>query len=315
MREVVGVRTEEVPASAAPASGEGPGLRGRLKRALGRAGLDRLHRPGFQEVAYLPYRPREDFALLPRPVNEAEPADLPIPPEHLWIGYDYPAGGKAHVRRMLEIVEESGAAFAPGDRILDLGCGAGRMIRHLRHLARSCEIWGCDISAEHIFWCQSYLSPPFNFFVNTKVPHLPHRDGSFRLIYCGSLFTHIDDLTTTWLLELRRLLAQDGRAYITIHDAHSIELIEQQRPQLWQRMTGSPVFQEARGAFDMLTVGRDNASQVFYDRDYFVRLLETMFEICSVTPEAYAYQTAILVKPKGYKGSALARRDGEVSRR
>jgi SAM-dependent methyltransferase len=294
MHEEAAVRTDGAPAQRAAG-----GLGDRLKRALGRAGADRFRRASFQEIAYIPYEAREDFALPRTPRNDPDPADLPIPPRHLWLGYDYPTTGKAHVRRMLEIAREDGFAFAPGDRILDLGCGAGRMIRHLKDLAQSCEIWGCDISAEHIFWCKRNLSPPFNFFVNTKVPHLPHRDGSFRFIYCGSLFTHIDDLTDTWLLELRRLLGPDGRAYITIHDAHSIELIEQQRPQLWERVSTSPLFAQARRSFDMLTVGRDDGSQVFYDRDYFLRSLEAMFEIRSVTPEAYNYQTAVLVKPKG----------------
>jgi ubiquinone/menaquinone biosynthesis C-methylase UbiE len=294
MREVSATNTNRAPAHRANRT-----LGNRLKRALARAGADRFRRPSFQEVAYIPYEAREDFALPRSERNDPNPVNLPIPPQHLWLGYNYPTTGKAHVRQMLEIAREDGFAFAPGDRILDLGCGAGRMIRHLKDLAQTCEIWGCDISAEHIFWCKRNMSPPFNFFVNTKVPHLPHRDGSFRFIYCGSLFTHIDDLTDTWLLELRRLLAPDGRAFITIHDAHSIELIEKQRPKLWQRVSRSRLFKAARGSFDMLTVGRDDGSQVFYDRDYFIRMLEPSFEICSITPEAYNYQTAVLVKSKG----------------
>jgi ubiquinone/menaquinone biosynthesis C-methylase UbiE len=218
----------------------------------------------------------------------------------LWLGYDYLAQGAEHVRRMLAIAAASGYVPADGDQILDLGCGAGRMIRHLAPLAGRCEIWGSDISAPHIFWCTRHLSPPFRFLTNTKTPHLPFADGSFRFIYCGSLFTHIDDLADAWLLELRRLLAPDGRLYVTIHDEHTVALFDawQDPPPLPRAIREAPAYAEAKAGFDMFTVGRDNHSQVFYTRDYFERMASAGFEILSVTPEAYFYQTAVLMAPR-----------------
>ncbi|MDQ3814249.1 MAG: DUF4440 domain-containing protein, partial [Armatimonadota bacterium] len=109
--------------------------------------------PSFQELAYIPYKPGLDYVLPPHPVAgfDAASSKLPIPPKELWRGYNYPTHGKAHVSKMLEIVYASDFAFKPGNRILDLGCGAGRMIRHLQDLSETCEIWGTDISAEHIY--------------------------------------------------------------------------------------------------------------------------------------------------------------------
>ena len=51
-------------------------------------------------------------------------------------------------------------------------------------------------------------------------------DSYFDLIFTGSAFTHIDDLAEAWLLELRRLLSEKGRVYITIHDRHTIALLD-----------------------------------------------------------------------------------------
>lgn len=275
-------------------------LGGRLLRRA-RMTVDR-RAASFQTLAYLPYRPGRDYAL-----EESEPpvacfdeAGLPVPPPELWLGYNYPVHGALHVGKMMEIVEAGGFAFAAGDRLLDLGCGAGRMIRHLAPLAETREIWGADISAEHILWCQRHLSPPFHFLTSTKVPHLPFADGSFRFVYCGSLFTHIDDLARAWLIELRRLLRDDGCAYVTLHDEETVRQFEAYRspPAIVREIMASPTFAAAKGRSDMFTIGRDDRSQVFYSRPWFERMLAPMFEIVSVNPGAYFYQTAFLIRPR-----------------
>jgi len=272
-------------------------LAGRLRRAL----PDRRS-AGFQEAAYAPYRPGQDYRLERTAANAPvyEESALPVPPSELWLGYNYPAHGRLHVDTMLDTVSAAGLGFEPGDRILDLGCGAGRMIRHLAPLARTCEIWGADISAEHVLWCQRSRSPPFHFLTSTKVPHLPFADASFRFIYGGSLFTHIDDLARAWLLELRRLLRSDGLAYITIHDEQTVRLFEAYKnpPAIVRQIMSAPLWAEAKADSDMFTIGRDEDSQVFYARDWFERLLSPMFEIVTVRPEAYFYQTAILIRPR-----------------
>lgn len=266
-------------------------------------GLSSEAAPTFSELAYVPYKPGQDFALPPaaRPEAAGVPAQLPVPPEESWLGYDYPVHGKAHVARMLELVYASGFSFRERDRILDLGCGAGRMIRHLQDLAETCEIWGTDISSEHVYWCKQNLSPPFNFATTTKTPHLPFEDRSFQLIYCGSVFTHIDDLADAWLLELRRVLAPEGRLYVTIHDNHTVELFDSGRHDhaaLVRRIKSEEIYRRAKDSFGMFTVGRDVGSQVFYDTEYFSKMLRPMFDILSITPEAYFYQTAFLLKRK-----------------
>ena len=289
-----------------------PRLRSFARRLPGpvKRWLRRQMRPGqgyepspFLKSAYVPYNRGADYVIVPKDVSGAdrETDALPIPPQKLWLGYNYPAHGNAHVGTMLEIVYASGFSFEPGDRILDLGCGAGRMIRHLREFASTCEIWGADISAEHIYWCQHNLSPPFHFLTTTRLPHLPFEDRSFRFIYCGSLLTHIDDLTDAWLLELHRLLAEDGRLYVTIHDQHTFELFDDERhasADIVKTIKSFPLFAQTGSDFSFLSVGREGDPQVFYDIDYFRRKVSSMFEVLSVTEEAYFYQTAVLLKRK-----------------
>jgi SAM-dependent methyltransferase len=290
--QAVESRLENSAPEARPRSSRREGVR----RWLRRARIPWLP-ASFQELAYHPDHPGEDYALPrteARAYDEHEP--LPIPPEELWLGYDYRVHGDGQVQRMLEITGADGFAFSPGDRILDFGCGAGRMIRHLQPLAATCEIWGTDISAPHITWCKRHLSPPFRFATTTKVPHLPFEDRSFRFVYCGSVFTHIDDLADAWLLELRRLLAPGGRLYVTIHDEHTIALIESGQAGYLNFLRNSRVYQESKGAFDMFTVGRDDKSQVFYEQANFRRIAANTFNVLSFTPEAYFYQTAVLLE-------------------
>jgi len=257
---------------------------------------------------YCPYRQGSDSFLIPKSsdsVVECCSQGLAIPPRELWAGYgstneEYLSSGKDHVNTMLELVEGSSFSFTAGDAILDFGCAGGRMIRYLKNLSESCEVWGTDIQAERIYWCKQYLTPPFHFAVTTKIPHLPFKDGYFKFIYAGSVFTHIPDLAKAWLLELRRVISPNGRLYLTIHDNHTIKLLDSSFKDNWfaKRMETSDLYVKSKHNFGMLVIDRNRACQVFYDIDYFCKTLSPMYKILSITKEAYGYQTAVLVKPK-----------------
>ena len=100
--------------------------------------------------------------------------------------------------------------WSGGRRVLDFGCGVGRVLRHFAADAEGGDFWGCDIDEASIDWCRSNLSPPFSFFCNGDLPPLPHPDESFDLVYAMSVFTHLLDSWSAWLLELGRLLRPGG---------------------------------------------------------------------------------------------------------
>ena len=263
---------------------------------------------------YLPYE--QDLYIVPKLSDDRREYDdhiFPVPPKHLWIGYgvtadEYLRSGEAHVNTMISIANFSDFSFREGNRILDFGCAAGRMIRWLDKLAAQCEIWGLDINARSIKWCQQNLSPPFKFATITTTPHLPFEDRYFDFIYCGSVFTHIDDLADAWLLELKRVTVPGGRIFITVHDEHTADLVmnhpEECRnyaPRIdWFRNLLMSYDKKANftksdyGMFSIYPGGPQ--SQVFYDIDFLRRHLERILDVLSVTPEAYGFQTAILLK-------------------
>jgi SAM-dependent methyltransferase len=112
-----------------------------------------------------------------------------------------------------------------GKSVLDFGCGAGRVIRHLLPLAPECELWGSDIDARCIEWDEQHLSPPASFVVNGEIPPLPLPGGKFDLIYALSVFTHISTHWPAWLLEIDRMLAPGGRLVATIMSEGMCEAI------------------------------------------------------------------------------------------
>jgi ubiquinone/menaquinone biosynthesis C-methylase UbiE len=254
---------------------------------------------------FYPYKADQIFYALLKSCSQSRAQEgLPIPPQRLWWSYgttteEFLNSGRADVCKMNELLDSSGFHMQDGNRVLDFGCASGRMIRWLSEFAEQCEVWGVDISAEYIIWCQQHLSPPFKFATVTTAPHLPFEDGYFNLIYCGSVFTHIDDLADAWLLELRRIVSPGGRLYITVQDKNSLQFIINQPEDWWfRRLLRSYDKAEmiSRLNFSMFTIGRGNTSQVFYDIDYLQHHWGCILNVLSVTPEAYGYQTAIVLE-------------------
>jgi SAM-dependent methyltransferase len=268
--------------------------------------LRRLAKLGHNPVRFTKFIPQDSEAgtwtLHYRPVPASAP--LPVPPKSLWLGYgqdekSYLESGLADVAQMRSILERAGFRFEDDGRsILDLGCGGGRMIRHLRAAAGHREVWGMDISAPHINWLKMHLSPPFRFAVNTTIPHLPFADGSLDLVYCGSLFTHIDDLAESWLLEVRRILADNALLYCTLHDEHALaQLAREPFHGLASALRDHPALTSADPP-DVFVAGYDSDSTVFYRTPYLRALFGQSFDLVEVVPAAYGYQTAWVLRKR-----------------
>ncbi len=103
-----------------------------------------------------------------------------------------------------------------GKRVLDFGCGAGRTLRHFLDEAQVGEFHGCDIDEPSIAWLEDNFSPPLNVFVNSEKPPLELAGESFDIVWAISVFTHISDYWSAWLVELHRLLRNDGLLIATI---------------------------------------------------------------------------------------------------
>ena len=257
---------------------------------------------------YFPYKENADSYVILKQEKDLEFCELglPIPPVELWLGYGNSVQeylhGKQQISNMMGILQKGGYDVSSMNSIMDFGCGAGRMIRWLKPYAETAEIWGTDISSDHITWAINHLSPPFNFATTTTIPHMPFEEGYFDLIFAGSVFTHIDDLVESWLLELRRVLSKRGCIYITIQDKNSMHLLRTSKyyKEIWLKhyIEENPLFIEAGQEFLKIVGLRGTRSQVFYDIDYFCKLVKNIFDVVSINNAAYGFQTGILLKRK-----------------
>jgi len=233
----------------------------------------------------------------------AAEAALPVPPREMWLGYgsteeEYLASGARDTAIMLAILKKSGFTIEPGQKVLEFGCCTGRMIRHLVEACPNVELWGVDLHSEYVQWCRQNLSPEIHFLLSTAIPHLPFPDEMFDFIFCGSVFTHIEEFEGTWLAELARIIRPGGCLYFTIHDDHSVKLLETSHRNiaLAERMRSDPVYDAHCSDFSLLAVGRKDLTQVFHHPEYLKSLLPPMLKWESLTQEAYGFQSAILVR-------------------
>src|SRR4051812_48317719 len=59
-----------------------------------------------------------------------------------------------------------------GTKVLDFGCGAGRVLRHFVDIADGAELHGCDIHKPSIAWLRAHMSPPVHPVRNDERPPL-----------------------------------------------------------------------------------------------------------------------------------------------
>jgi SAM-dependent methyltransferase len=125
----------------------------------------------------------------------------------------YKNSGQLH-RQMLDDILPDDWTWS-GKRVLDFGCGVGRVLRQFLPEAGEAEFYGCDLDTPSVEWLQQNFSPPFQIFESSETAGLPQEDGYFDLIYAFSVYTHFTDNWAEWLREHHRVLADGGILFAT----------------------------------------------------------------------------------------------------
>ncbi len=127
-------------------------------------------------------------------------------------------------------------ALRPDHRVLDVGCGVGRVAVALTgYLDSNGGYEGFDIVPQEVAWCTTHVSSKFpNFrFQLADVRNLtynpkggtraseyrfPYDDGSFDLVVLASVFTHmLSRDMERYLMEVSRVLKRGGRCFISFY--------------------------------------------------------------------------------------------------
>ncbi len=95
----------------------------------------------------------------------------------------------------------------PGERVLDLGCGAGRFVAALRQAGA--DAIGVDLAEGALERARRNV-PGADFSPTTE----PIPDSSVDLVWCSEVIEHVPD-TAALLSEARRVLKTGGRILVT----------------------------------------------------------------------------------------------------
>lgn len=140
-------------------------------------------------------------------------------------GGDFDRVGEEYFRYFIELGD-----LKPDERVLDVGCGIGRMAVPLtRYLSDRGSYEGFDVFPKGIGWCQENITPKYPNFrfrvadIKNKEYNpggrfaasgyeFPYADSSFDFVLLTSVFTHLlPDEVENYLSEIKRVLAPGGR--------------------------------------------------------------------------------------------------------
>jgi SAM-dependent methyltransferase len=104
------------------------------------------------------------------------------------------------------------AEARPGERVLDLGCGAGRFVAALRDAGA--DPVGVEL-AEAALGRARRNAPGADLRLVEPDGSLPLEHGGVDLVWCSEVLEHVAD-TAYLLLEVRRVLRPGGRLLVTV---------------------------------------------------------------------------------------------------
>lgn len=170
--------------------------------------------------------------LTPAGATALVPADSerPVPPEELI----WRVTGTKSTEWFLESGRQSahevngalgllGSQFTDYPRMLEFGCGCGRILLWMEDVAQSVELIGTDIDEDAIAWARKNV-PYATFLNNQGLPPVDLPDGHLDLVFNHSVFTHLDEnYQDAWLAELRRMTKPGGTVLLTVAGEYAFE--------------------------------------------------------------------------------------------
>jgi SAM-dependent methyltransferase len=160
---------------------------------------------------------------------------------------DFKEGAQQGIDRLVRM-----GVISPESRVLDIGCGIGRLAIPLTTYLQGGSYEGLDIVPSGIEWCNAHLArryPNFHFTladifnkdynpggkVQASTYTFPYPDDAFDLVLLISVFTHMLPADTRrYIAEISRVLRPGGRCWATFYvlNADSVALMESGRGSL-----------------------------------------------------------------------------------
>jgi len=202
----------------------------------------------------------------------------------------------ADVRRLTANAARDFDAF---DRVLDFGCGCGRVLAHLTagRAVSNGRFFATDIDKQAIAWCRSAM-PGIDWRSNDAMPPLPYDDAMFDFVFSISVFTHLDEkMQQAWLVELHRVLRPGCLLLLTVHGEYVHSTLEESEQEILRR-DGVLFVQGITGRLKLDGLP-DFYQAAYHTKEYIAREWSTLFELVEHVPRGInAHQDAVLLRKR-----------------
>jgi len=180
------------------------------------------------------------------------------------------------VRTLWHTYERSTGQALCEARILDYGCGYGRMLRLMLYFADTQRLFGCDPWSKSIDLCRD-AGLACDLKVTDYLPlRLPYADRGFDLVYAYSVFTHTSRRATDAAMQaIAAVLKPQGLLCITLRPAefwdYDYKIPEAERAELKRRHAASGFAFRPHNVIAVdgdLTYGDATCSLTFLEKQY-----------------------------------------------
>jgi SAM-dependent methyltransferase len=212
----------------------------------------------------------------------------------------YLNSGYTDFQRFCRIMKASGKdPFTPGLRLLDWGCGCGRIARHFVTLPSQPHVTGIDIDEANVGWCRANL-PAGNFVTVGLVPPTPLPDNSVDVVISSSVLSHLTrPAMTAWLSEIHRVLAPGGLALLSYNGDTTSYVYASAEPRIVDQLLGEGFYDGIRSSdLDSFISDREYYRLTFMSDDYARSVFSRELEVKQIVLSAVSGHQNIAVLQK-----------------
>lgn len=207
--------------------------------------------------------------------------------------------GASDAHRILKIAGRHTSLDRPF-RILDWGCGFGRVSRHLHRFAPGCEVLGTDIDAENMTWMAENM-PLVKAVASDISGRIELEDKSVDIVFGISVMTHLRvDVMKLWLRELCRIVKDDGLLLLTVVGAGALAFTSRwMKPEdfaKWYR-DGEIIFGNTNSV-DSNIGGEGYYIQSKISEEKVRKYWSEYVEVLDFIPTVFGYQDMVVARPK-----------------
>lgn len=276
---------------------------GNVVRAVMTERLDDLRQARFWRFdasptgRYVPARWRQAVHFM-NPAFERYPFP-PVPNIQRVIGDSstvrFAMGGAMIFKNLESYLAELGHAWSDFPRILDWGCGAGRVTRYMLSETGS-AVTGADIDPDNIAWCrQAY--PEGRFELVPLRPPTAFEDGAFDLAIGLSVMTHLQEGDQwLWLHELRRIVRPGGLVFLSVQGPTQFAY-NQFPPHLYRQVQEQGYLDLSRdGALDGVIADTEYYRAAMHSRAYIAERWAEYFEVVEIVDAIAGMQDFVVLR-------------------